>query len=307
MLVLIPMRYIVPASICLFIFTLTGCAATASFTKTGETYPAYKGPVKVYFEVPDTKYERIGIVSSQGGQIHQRADMIKAMQEKAAENGANAIIIISEKTKENITFAAGQFGAFGGTSTTKNSSALAIRIAADPEGASDSQPQDYEPRWNETFSAGASANGLYFVLDGYGVNAWFGKEKLRFVAEYYAVDTPSALLRDGFANGRAESAYSLEGQYFFLDNLSGPYFSTGFEYTNNSVGHENTVARGAWDDLLFSGGFGYLLRINRYIYIDSKIALNASLIADRTIDVGGREFQPDKAVPSAFIGIGVNF
>jgi len=300
------MKSLAKASACLLIFVLGGCAATASFTQTGDTYPAYQEPVKVFFEIPEVDYERVGIVSSQGGNVHSRADMLNAMQKKAAEYGANAIIVVSEQNKDELIFSASQFGAFGGTATTKNASAVAVRIPTDSESRVDVEAQNYQQPWHDTFSAGASVNGLYFGLGGYGANAWFGKKRIRAVAEYYSVDTPAALLRDGFANGEAEWAYSLEGQYFLLEKLSGPYFSTGLEYMKNSVGYEGTTARGKWEDFLFSAGAGYLLRFNRHLYLDAKVSLNASFY-NRTVDVGREEFQPDRAVPSAFIGVGANF
>lgn len=72
---------------------ISGCA-TASFTQTGQTFPEYNGVVKVFSESPkDISYTEVGIVSSKGGAVHDSADLIKALQKKAAKNGANAIIL----------------------------------------------------------------------------------------------------------------------------------------------------------------------------------------------------------------------
>src|SRR5690554_1916265 len=70
------------------VILFSGCAS-ARFTQTGAHFPAYDGIVRVFFEAPqDSEYEEIGIVSSKGVSIHGQADMIKAIQKKAAKHGA---------------------------------------------------------------------------------------------------------------------------------------------------------------------------------------------------------------------------
>jgi len=118
-------------SLCIFLFLiLTGCAATSKFTQTGETYPPYKGPVKVLTEAPnDKKYVEIGWVASSGGMIHEWTDLIEALQKKAASKGANAIILY-QADKNNISMVTynKQFGLIGSSGTQKSLIAIAIRI-----------------------------------------------------------------------------------------------------------------------------------------------------------------------------------
>jgi hypothetical protein len=79
------------------ILALYGCS-TAKFLKTGTTYPPYHGDVKILYAPPaGVKYEEIGIVSAYGPGGTQLVDLIKLMQEEAAQNGANAIIICGNK------------------------------------------------------------------------------------------------------------------------------------------------------------------------------------------------------------------
>ena len=73
---------------------LVSCAWGTSFTQTGKMYPPYRGNVQVYYELPaGVHYEEIGLVSTEANQVHLKASVIKALQEKAAEKGANAIIM----------------------------------------------------------------------------------------------------------------------------------------------------------------------------------------------------------------------
>ncbi|WP_421774782.1 hypothetical protein [Gracilimonas sp.] len=110
------------AAILLF---LTSCA-TASFTQTGpQKFPEYEGVVEVFYEQPqDVEFVEIGIVSSKGGSIHDSADLIKALQKKAAKNGANAIILVSNKESQG--FVASQY--YTGSTVEKEMSAIAIRV-----------------------------------------------------------------------------------------------------------------------------------------------------------------------------------
>ncbi len=156
-------------------------------------------------------------------------------------------------------------------------------------------------------TGGAAINALPFVLGGYGVEAWAGQGRFRGVGEVYSLDTPQAFLRDGFTSGQVESAIRVTGDYFFLRDLDGPYFGAGLEYASNSVGFENSTARGEWDSFLFSAGAGYLLRFGSNFHFDARIALNARLTGENEVEVGGRTFVPDTAAPAAFIGIGANF
>jgi len=115
--------------VCFVLAFITGCA-TAKFAQTGQTYPPYDGPVKVLSAPPQGgKYVEIGIVSSAGGMIHQWADLIVALQKKAAQKGANAIIVggAGESTHSMVTYNP-TFGLQGGTFPQKNMITVAIRI-----------------------------------------------------------------------------------------------------------------------------------------------------------------------------------
>ena len=111
------------------ILVLFGCA-TAKFTQTGNIYPAYQSPVKVFTSKPgNIKYEEIGWVSSSGGMVHEWTHLIEAMQQKAASKGANAIIIlVGERPNTGMAIYTPQYGLFASKGTQKSMTAIAIRI-----------------------------------------------------------------------------------------------------------------------------------------------------------------------------------
>ncbi len=82
---------------------VTGCES--SLNTWGTTVPM--GPKKyppvsvesvmILFEAPTREYEQIGLVSSIGGMFASDGDMFKRMQKEAAQIGADAIIVRTEK------------------------------------------------------------------------------------------------------------------------------------------------------------------------------------------------------------------
>jgi hypothetical protein len=112
------------------IFAVVAGCATARFAQTGQTYPPYDGPVKVFWAPPkDVKYDEIGIVSSTGGVIHQWAELIEALQKEAAMKGANAIIVGgSDDSTRAMMICNSNYGLPGATFPQKNMLAIAIKI-----------------------------------------------------------------------------------------------------------------------------------------------------------------------------------
>jgi len=110
-------------------FLIQGCA-TGKFTQTGDIYPPYNGPVKVFTSIPQgVDYEEIGWVSSSGGMIHEWTHLIEAMQKQAAAKGANAIIITQgERPNSGMITYNQQYGMVGGYGNQKSMTAIAIRI-----------------------------------------------------------------------------------------------------------------------------------------------------------------------------------
>ena len=88
----------------------SACAAgKVSFTRTGEkTYPPYTGVVKVLKNPPaEGTYTEIGIVSSEGDDSELTwAELIEKIQEKAAAQGADAIVIEATESKKFKRFSA---------------------------------------------------------------------------------------------------------------------------------------------------------------------------------------------------------
>jgi len=112
--------FIVMIFICAFFF---GCAKV-KFAPTGNSYPPYEGPVKIYKSPPSgLKYEEIGWVTADGDFNHPWSELLQMMQKEAASRGANALIIedrFTTKMDADVTI--------GGREDDRTITAIAVRI-----------------------------------------------------------------------------------------------------------------------------------------------------------------------------------
>ena len=283
---------------------LSACTTTDAVRLDDSKRYAPSESVSVLNEPPARSYEVISMLESRGSVGQSLPALLQSMKERARELGADAIIPTDERSEYQEpgfiynALIGGYQSLPGGRVPILRGYAIIYESNKAKRAAAYRAPG---------ISAGVAANALPLALGGYGAEVWAGKGRFRAVGEVYSLNTPQAFLRDGFENGEVESAYRLSGNYFFTRNLDGVYFSTGLEYASNSVGYENSTARGEWEAFFLSAGVGYLLPINRYIHVDARLSLNARLTGEDEIDVGGKIFQPDSATPAGFIGIGFNF
>lgn len=86
------------AAIIVALLLLAACA-TADFTpsETGQGFPAWTGDVVVLDHMPLRGFQRVGVVTAKGGLVHGTDELTRALKERAAEEGANAIVIVQER------------------------------------------------------------------------------------------------------------------------------------------------------------------------------------------------------------------
>jgi hypothetical protein len=95
----------------LLVLLIIGCTPAVKFAQTGKVYPPYSGPVKIYENEPQNiNYDEIGWITSEGDWNHAWGDLLKKLQEKAAANGANAIILVTSNYDRSDGVVVGYFG-----------------------------------------------------------------------------------------------------------------------------------------------------------------------------------------------------
>jgi hypothetical protein len=77
---------------------VVGCS-TAEFVRSesGGRFPAWTGEVVVLDQMPTSGYQRVGVVVAKGGLIHGTDEFTRALKARAAEVGANAIVISQDR------------------------------------------------------------------------------------------------------------------------------------------------------------------------------------------------------------------
>ena len=75
---------------------ISGCTSPAKFQPASDSgqFPPYEGTVKVLENLPSqNQFTRVGVVSVEGVQLTRESNMVSALKDKAAENGANAVVM----------------------------------------------------------------------------------------------------------------------------------------------------------------------------------------------------------------------
>ena len=83
-------------SVLLLAAFVSGCTSPARFTPSSpaEKFPPYEGEVRVLQRLPNAgQFERVGVVVVEGVQLTAEEAMMDAARKKAAQNGANAVVM----------------------------------------------------------------------------------------------------------------------------------------------------------------------------------------------------------------------
>ena len=302
-------RSIVLANAIVCVLTVSGCVSSKAVMRDDSV----KFPKSRFVEILDQKPEKphvvIATLETKGGMGVSLPEILEDMRTKAKEIGADAIIPtrdVSEYKTPGIiynpwlggyqTLPGGRMPAIQGDAIVYKSTIERLKRSG------------YNFRHTERpFSGGIAFNAAPTILSGFGLGGWLGKNKIRFVGEYFSFKIPDSFYGDGFEKGKLESGYRIGVDYFFGQNLKGIYFPIGIENWDYSVGIQNTSIRGDYNMFYFSAGIGYLYRLNDFLFFDSKFSLNASMSSQKEVQIGNRTLVPDKAAYNMFLGLGVNF
>ncbi len=299
------MNYIRFISISFIGFFANNCAQTSVVLLDDSRNFGPSNTVRILEQVPNESFEIIARLETRGMVGQSIPSLLNQMRDEAKQIGADAIIPVEERQErqqQGIMYnpwLGGYQTIGGGTVPIVTSYAIIFEISVEQR-LSTFKP---EPIVN----TGLSYNILASILGGSGFSGWLGKNRYRISLDYYSLKTPQSMFRDGFKDGRVDNATSIGFDYFFLGHLAGPYFGTGLQFGNYSVGHENTMERGKWGTVAIIGSFGYKLNLSDSFFIDTKIIVNASLSSEEVVPVGNFNFTPDTGSLYGLIGLGVNF
>lgn len=84
--------------VAMLIAAISGCASAAKFqpASSSEQFSPYEGRVRVLENLPSSdQYTRVGVVTVEGVLLTKESDMVEAIKNTAAENGADAVVMQS--------------------------------------------------------------------------------------------------------------------------------------------------------------------------------------------------------------------
>ncbi len=286
-------------------FLAMSCAQTSVVMLDDSRKFAPSENVRIIEQAPDEPFEIIARLETRGSVGQGIPSLLDQMRDEAKKIGADAIIPIEERQErqqQGIMYNPwlGGYQTIGGGNIPIITSYAIILERSVPQ-----RMAAYRP--GPIVNGGISYNALAQVFGGYGFSGWLGKNKFRTAIDYYTLDTPQAMLRDGFTDGKVENAFRISFDYFFFGDLSGPYFGSGFNFGSYSVGHKNTSERGSWKTIDFTASFGYKLNLLPNTHLDARIAVDATLFGEEEILVGNNRFVPDVGGVYGLIGLGVHF
>lgn len=285
--------------------SLLGCAQTSVVLLDESFKFSPSENVRILDEPPKEPYLVLARLETRGTAGQAIPSLLNLMRNEAKKIGADAIIPVDERQerqRQQIMYNQwlGGYQTIGGNSVPIVTSYAIILERSIPNRLSKNRNQP-------NINGGASFNTLALLLEGYGFSFWLGQNKYRGVVEYYSVRIPVAMTRDGFNDGEVESATRLSLDYFFLGDLTGPYFGMGFQFANYSASHENTNAIGKWSSIDYSISLGYKLNAFSNVYIDSRIAIDAMIYGEKEVLIGNNLMVPDNFKFYALVGVGVSF
>ena len=94
--------------------------------------------------------------------------------------------------------------------------------------------------------------------------------------------------------------------FFFREDLSGFWITSGFEIWFNEIGNSNTTSRADWSNAVWTLGGGYVWRIGPHFFINPWIGMHVRM-NNQAIELGGQIFQPSWVVGNGSIKLGAYF
>jgi hypothetical protein len=112
-------------------------------------------------------------------------------------------------------------------------------------------------------------------------------------------------LHDGFEDyDTVVLAFLLD--FFFRDDLSGFWITSGFEVWLNEIANTNTTSQAYWTNAVWTIGGGYVWRIGPHFFINPWVGMHVRM-NNPAVELGGEVFQPVWVLGNASIKLGAYF
>ena len=297
------MRNTIVLLLILFSIFISGCATTSVLILDESKYYLPSQFVAILNEPPSEPYIVIAQLETRGAVGTSLPQILESMRDEAKTIGADAIIPtedVSERQQMGLMYNPW----LGGYQTLPGGKVPVIRghaIKYKKNISSSSQMSYYKPKKEIDF--GVETLGLPYY-DGFsGGTIWFGKNHFRIKGGKTSLATPSVYLRDGFENDNFDLTF-INIEYFLKSNYNGLWFGTGEGSWKGTVGHEEEIELGEYENVRLGFTFGYQYNIANNFYINGWGGLYALITGDTEAPVGSRIIYVDEGVPLISLDIG---
>lgn len=297
------MRKTIVLLLILFSIFISGCVTTSVLLlDESKQYPPSQF-VAILYEHPSEPYIVIAQLETRGAVGTSLPQILQSMRDEAKTIGADAIIPTEDVSEQQ------QMGLMynpwlGGYQTLPGGKVPVIRgqaIKYKKNISSSSQMSYYKPKRDINF--GVETLGLPYYNGFSGGTIWVGKNHFRVKAGKVSLATPSVYLRDGFENDNFDLTF-VNIEYFWKNNYSGLWFGTGYGSWKGTLGHEEEIELGEYENVRLGFTFGYQYNITNNFYINGWGGLYALITGDTEAPVGNRIVYFDKGVPLISLDIG---
>ena len=292
----------------LLIFTIlsifiTGCATTSVLMlDESKQYPPSQY-VAILNDQPTEPYIVIAQLETRGAVGTSLPQVLESMRDEAKSIGADAIIPtedVSEYQQQGLMYNPW----LGGYQTLPGGKLPVIRglaIRYKENLSLTNQPIHYKPK--RDLNIGVETLGLPYYSGFSGGTIWLGKNHFRIKGGKTSLATPSVYLRDGFENDNFDLTF-VNVEYFLKNNFNGLWFGMGYGSWKGTVGHEEEIELGSYENVRLGFTLGYQYKLIKNLYINGWGGIYALLTGDTETPVGNRTVYFDEGVPLISLDIG---
>lgn len=162
-----------------------------------------------------------------------------------------------------------------------------------------------EQKPTPSLSIGLEQDILPYILKGYIITGWAGKNHLRARLSYAKAISPEFILQDGIQKDEV-NAFGLSIEYFFKENFKGLWLGPGVGYWINHV-DVNSVDPVQNESFIFSLGGGYNYFLTDWLYISPWVATHFRISGTTEIYTHGITYKPAVFTPEVSLKLGIKF
>ena len=184
---------------------------------------------------------------------------------------------------------------------TNKTSQTVINASTNQEPNKIKKELNYKPKRDLNF--GIESLGLPYNDSFSGGTIWVGKNHFRIKGGEISLATPSVYLRDGFENDNFDLTFA-NVEYFIKNNFNGLWFGVGYGSWKGTVGHEEEIELGTYENVRLGFTFGYQYKLMNNFYINGWGGIYALMTGDTEAPVGSKTVYFDEGIPLISIDIG---